>query len=140
MVISFKNDWIDKTGHTSQIVGAIRGPLRSELNLKHVAKSFRGKRTNQSHSVNLLTTNIFLTLLLPSHLFGNAMKYFVAKLVKSFGGLCNTAESLDDFRYRKACFQQRKMLHSALNASHSKRGISANENTMTSSPVTVLMS
>ena len=30
------------------------------------------------------------------------MKHFVAKLVKSFGGLCNAAESLDDFRYRKA--------------------------------------
>ena len=29
----------------------------------------------------------------------NAVKYFVAKLVKSFGGLGNAAESLDDFRY-----------------------------------------
>ncbi len=35
----------------------------------------------------------------------------VAKLAKSFVGLCSAAESLDDFRYRKACFQQRKMLH-----------------------------
>ena len=45
-------------------------------------------------------------------LFGNAVKHFVAKLVKSFGGLRNAAESLDAFRYRKVCFQQRKMLHS----------------------------
>ena len=30
---------------------------------------------------------------------GNAVKHFVAKLVKSFGGLCYAAESLDDFRY-----------------------------------------
>ena len=41
---------------------------------------------------------------------GNAVKHFVAKLVKSFGGLCNAAESLDDFRYRTPCFQQRKTL------------------------------
>ena len=29
----------------------------------------------------------------------NAVSHFVAKLVKSFGGLRNAAESLDDFRY-----------------------------------------
>ncbi len=34
---------------------------------------------------------------------GNALKYFAAKLVKSFGRLGVEAESLDDFRYRKAC-------------------------------------
>ena len=34
---------------------------------------------------------------------GKAVKHFVAKLVKSFGGLCNAAESLDDFRYRIGC-------------------------------------
>ena len=34
------------------------------------------------------------------------------QLVKSFGGLCNTAESLDDFRYSKARFHEMKMLHS----------------------------
>ena len=37
------------------------------------------------------------------------MKHFVAKLVKSFGGLDDATESLDDFRYtnsatQKACF------------------------------------
>ena len=32
--------------------------------------------------------------------------YFVAKLVKSFGGLCNAAETLDEFRYRKVCFSK----------------------------------
>ena len=32
----------------------------------------------------------------------HAVKHFVAKLVKSFGGLGDAAESLDDFRYRKA--------------------------------------
>ena len=31
------------------------------------------------------------------------MKHLVAKLVKSFGRLGNAAESLDDFRYTKAC-------------------------------------
>ena len=31
------------------------------------------------------------------------MKHFVAKLVKSFGRLGVEADSLDDFRYRKAC-------------------------------------
>ena len=31
---------------------------------------------------------------------GQAHKTFVAKLVKSFGGLGDAAESLDDFRYR----------------------------------------
>ncbi|MCY2986085.1 MAG: hypothetical protein NTY15_20845 [Planctomycetota bacterium] len=30
-----------------------------------------------------------------------SISHFVAKLVKSFGGLRNAAESLDDFRYRK---------------------------------------
>ncbi len=29
---------------------------------------------------------------------GDAVKHFVAKLVKSFGGLCNAVESLDGFR------------------------------------------
>jgi hypothetical protein len=43
---------------------------------------------------------------------GNAVKYFVAKLIKSFGHLGDTAESLDDFRYTKGGFEQRKMLHS----------------------------
>ncbi len=31
--------------------------------------------------------------------FGNAVKHFVAKLGKSFGGLGDATESLDDFRY-----------------------------------------
>ena len=34
----------------------------------------------------------------------DAVKHLVAKLVKSFGSLGNPAESLDDFRYTKACF------------------------------------
>ena len=34
------------------------------------------------------------------------MKHFVAKLVKSFGGICNAAESLDDFRYRKVRYRK----------------------------------
>jgi hypothetical protein len=42
----------------------------------------------------------------------SAVKHFQAKLVKSFGHLGDAAESLDDFRYTKACFSQRKMLHS----------------------------
>ncbi len=46
-----------------------------------------------------------------SPLLRYAVKYFVAKLVKSFGRLGDAAESLDDFRYTKACFQQSKMLH-----------------------------
>ena len=33
--------------------------------------------------------------------FGNDVKPFVAKLVKSFGRLGDAAESLDDFRYKK---------------------------------------
>ena len=33
--------------------------------------------------------------------FATALKYFVAKLVKSFGILGDAAESLDDFRYKK---------------------------------------
>ena len=37
----------------------------------------------------------------PSLWEGHAVKHFVAKPVESFGGLCNAAESLDDFRYRK---------------------------------------
>ena len=37
-------------------------------------------------------------------LLGSAEKHFVAKLVKSFGGLCTAADSLDDFRYRKDSF------------------------------------
>ena len=44
--------------------------------------------------------------------FRNAMKHFVAKLVKSFGRLSDATESLDDFRYAIAWFLQRKMLHS----------------------------
>ncbi len=40
-----------------------------------------------------------IKFLLPSPLLGNTVKHFVAKLVKSFGGLCHAAESLDDFRY-----------------------------------------
>ena len=39
------------------------------------------------------------------------MKHFVAKLVKSFGRLGNTAESLDDFRYTRACLKQEKSVH-----------------------------
>ena len=38
----------------------------------------------------------------------NAVSHFVAKLVKSFSGLCNAAESLDDFRYRRAQFTLRR--------------------------------
>ena len=34
----------------------------------------------------------------------NAVKHFVAKLVKSFGRLGDAAESLEDFRYTKAWF------------------------------------
>ena len=45
----------------------------------------------------------------PSVVF-NAVKHFLAKVVESFGGLCDAAESLDDFRYTKACFSQSKML------------------------------
>ena len=41
-----------------------------------------------------------------------SVKHFVAKLVKSFGRLGDETESLDDFRYAKPCFQQRKMLDS----------------------------
>ncbi len=52
----------------------------------------------------------------------NAVKHFVAKLVKSFGGLCNAAESLDDFRYRKVYFQKWKMLHSFAWERRAKRG------------------
>jgi hypothetical protein len=39
------------------------------------------------------------------------MKQFVTKLVKSFGRLRDTSESLDDFRYTKACFIQEKVVH-----------------------------
>jgi hypothetical protein len=42
----------------------------------------------------------------------NAVSHFVAKLVKSFGGLRNAAESLDDFRYRKAQFTLSRMRNS----------------------------
>ena len=44
------------------------------------------------------STQAGLTLL-PSPLLGNALQHPVAKLVKSFGRLVDTAESLDDFRY-----------------------------------------
>ena len=36
--------------------------------------------------------------------FGHAAWYFVAKLVKSFGRLGDSAESLDDFRHIKPVF------------------------------------
>ncbi len=41
----------------------------------------------------------------------NAVKHFVAKLVKSFGRLGDTAESLDDFRYTRACLKQEEIHH-----------------------------
>ena len=52
-----------------------------------------------------------------TELVGDALNRFVAKLVKSFvrlGGAAesDSAESLDDFRYPKACFWQRKMIRS----------------------------
>ena len=40
----------------------------------------------------------------PQPLKGNALKHFVAKLVKSFDRLGNAAESLDDLRYTNTCF------------------------------------
>ena len=60
--------------------------------------------------VILITPHLLDLLLSPRN--GNAVKHFVAKLVKSFGRLGNAAESLDDFRYTKAFFWQRKILHS----------------------------
>ena len=48
------------------------------------------------------------------------MNRFVAKLGKSFGGLCNAAESLEEFCYRKVCFQQRRMLQSVALAERRK--------------------
>ena len=42
----------------------------------------------------------------------NAVSHFVAKLVKSFGGLRNAVESLDDLRYRKAQFTLSRMRNS----------------------------
>ena len=39
---------------------------------------------------------------------GNAVKHFVAKVVKTFGRVKEPAESLDDFRYGKACFLPEK--------------------------------
>ncbi len=58
----------------------------------------------------------------PSLWEGHAVKHFVAKLVESFGGLCNAAESLDDFRYRKAFSYQRKRLHSVVGRGERSEG------------------
>ena len=43
--------------------------------------------------------DVGLFSLLRSSVFGIAVKYPVAKLVKSFGLLSDATESLDDFRY-----------------------------------------
>jgi hypothetical protein len=39
------------------------------------------------------------------------VKYFVAKLVKSFGRIGDATESLDDFRYTEPVFRIKEILH-----------------------------
>ncbi len=47
--------------------------------------------------------------LFPSPRSGNAVIHFVAKLVKSFGRVGVTAESLDDFRFTLCRFREKNL-------------------------------
>ncbi len=57
------------------------------------------------YSILLVLKELVLVLVISrSKALPDAVKHYVAKLVKSFGRLGAPAESLDDFRYAIGCF------------------------------------